>query len=176
MKSNKVEIKEKGKCSTALTSPISAKIDKRPSSSKFSFKPKMFAHLSDYVQEVDWDAVKKTLTLTIAETAEFDAFKWMMYIEYQNHEIQKSPFIDIDSNCAILEFFDNFDNVIAEFRMKNLILVSHECNLGSWCNTESLTYSIEVSYQYGDMVMPKKKLPQTNQEITDQEWKTDEAP
>lgn len=180
MKNNKVEIKEKGKCNTTLTSPITPKIDKRPSASKFTFKPKTFTHISESVNEIFWDAVKKTITLTIAETAEFDVYKWMMYIEYQNHEIQKSPFIDIDSNCAVMEFFDDFDNVIAELRMKNLALVSHECNMGSWCSAESLTYTIEVSYQYGDLVTPKKKL-MSKAEIddhlaTDEEWKTVEAP
>jgi hypothetical protein len=145
----------------------------RPSRN-FRFTPKMFKHLNDYVSNATWDYVEKTVTIIISETPKLEVVEWMAYIDKQYQDTQKSPFIDIDTNHALLAILDDENREIAVLKLCNLKVISHKVIFVKEQlpeNFKFMEHYIALSYQQADVIMPKEKC-----ESKDDEWQTVELP
>lgn len=175
----------------------------RPVCSNFELVPKSFPQLKAFFRSVKWNSVAKTLKILLYETPRFEAMKWIEYVSDQHDQMQKSPFVDTDSNVALLTFVDEYGNQVAEVRFKNLSLVSHKCDLYKEddsllhleCCVEDaenyddslfgfLVHRVILNYQYAEIITPESEsktpdlsvLIETDNKELDNEWQTVEAP
>lgn len=155
----------------------------RPNSTKFKFVPKNFAHLSEFVECINWNSSQKKLYLSTSETSKFEVMKWLEFVENQYNEIQKSPFVDLDTNAAVLTFFDSCDIEVATVRFKNIKLEDHNCTVskeGANLTYNYLRHSISLSYQYATVSVNLSRTDEKEDKETnsseDYEWQTIETP
>lgn len=148
-----------------------------PHCEHFKFKPKPFPHLTEFVQHITWNSARKQVTVQINETPLFEVYQWLTYVEDKSHEMEKSPFMDIDTNSATLHFFDACDVPIAEVRLKNLSLIDHSTNLWKAAfslESRQLSHSIVLGYQYAEFMTKVKEPVVENDDVAmDQEWQTE---
>lgn len=171
----------------------------RPLMSNFRFAPRSFGQVAEYVQDMRWDSVEKLLHLRISETEGFEIMKWLSYLDDQYHQYQKSPFVDIDTNVAVLDFLDRNEHKIATMRFKNLKVEKHFCDLAK-PDSESigfdsdvfLEHEVTISYQSVETVvhadqrkhnLTSPKIAQMTRQAdrmdsseSDDEWQTVKAP
>lgn len=149
----------------------------------------MFPQLKDHVLWINWDSHAKTLLMGIRETRKFEVVKWMSFVDNMHHEIQKSPFIDIDSNHAVLSFLDEDEREVASMKLKNLKVEGHSACLTKGSQSafgidnpgNALVHQIRLSYQYTELVVTADVPPVTDgyvdeAELKDGEWQTVEMP
>ena len=160
----------------------------RPSANDFKFSPKNFCHLSEFVDSVTWNTVQKKLTITLSETPKFEVMKWIDFMQNQYNEIQKSPFVDLDTNAALLTISDHCDHEIATIKLKNLKLEDHHCSLHkhivSDClgidKQDFLRHNVTITYQYAETVVHAEVVQDDDEDQNfhekDQEWQTVETP
>jgi len=153
----------------------------RPSSSRFKFLPKNFTQLAEFVEHITWLSAEKKFFLRIAETPRMEVLQWLEFVENQYVEIQKSPFVDLDTNAASLMILDDCDKEVATIKIKNLKLEEHHC---AWhklkadaVNNDTLMHDITVSYQYASTVIhATKEKDVLDKPDSDDEWQTMETP
>jgi hypothetical protein len=155
----------------------------KPSNNNFICRPRAFPQIGENVDALSWNSVAKTITISITETAEFEVYKWIKYIEEKSHEIQKSPFSDLDANCLVITFQDHAKKDIADIRFKNLSITNNECGLYKNTDVDGcdyLNYLITLSYQYDEFVLSQVKDPSIEfpepPEDADAEWQTVSTP
>jgi uncharacterized protein YrzB (UPF0473 family) len=147
----------------------------RPSRN-FKFIPKMFRHLNDYVSCATWDYVEKTVSVTISETPKLEVVEWMAYVDKQYHDTQMSPFIDVDTNHALLIIIDDEGREVATLKLCNLKVMSHKTVFVREQipdNFKFMEHYISLSYQQAEVIRPKEE-PMA--ECKDDEWQTVELP
>lgn len=147
-----------------------------PTCNKFVFKPKLFPQISEGVQSIKWDGLKKILKVSICETPKFEVYEWIKFIEEKNIEEQKSPFSNIGSNSVLLSFLDSNDANLANINFQDLSIIEHYCNFQKENNKKPLIQEITLSYKYTEFVLKKVNeesddLPKVNFN-TDEEWRT----
>lgn len=144
--------------------------------------PKLFPQLKHYVKRVAWDSSRKEVCIQIGETAQFEVVKWMNWVDKQHHEIEKSPFVDIDSNHAILTFMDDVGAEVATLKFKNLKVESHSCRLHSGDAKNMpvfVQHHIVLSYQEAELQVMADRDDSAfvnPNEHKDDEWQTVELP
>jgi hypothetical protein len=152
----------------------------KPCSERLHFTPKAFPQLKELVQSVVWDSVNRTLALRVSESREFDVVRWMQFVDAQHHEIQKSPFVDLDTNQATLAFLDDEGRELAKLVLNNLKVESHHCGLSNIAGGEArpnpLTHSVTVSYQTAELKLTNAAEDGPLGEGKDNEWQTVELP
>lgn len=148
----------------------------KPKVSAFRFSPRSFGQLNESVTRVKWNSVDKKLTLTVYETEEFDAAKWLKYLDEQHIEYQKSPFVDTDNSTIVIDLLDAHDHKLSTMRFKNLIVESHECNLNRDID-DFLKYEVVITYQHVEMVVHADRAIPENPDLEneDEEWQKVEA-
>lgn len=103
---------------------------KEPTGGNFKVVPRYAPYLSSSILTLDWNCVERTITLSVQETANFEAFNWFGTINKRLAESQKSSFVDLDLD-SILIFFQNEDGQdVAMLKLKALQLTSHSCIAG----------------------------------------------
>lgn len=137
---------------------------------------------------VRWNSVAKQLDVTMQETPTFDVVRWLKYLADQQHEIEKSPFVDMNTSAVLLTFKDEEGNDAATLRFKNLNVVKHECSLfkasttsyGVDSSAQALTHFVTLSYQFSELGVVEKAVEfNDDAEIEakeDKEWQTVETP
>lgn len=157
--------------------------NEKPSNNNFIFRPRAFPQIGENVEGLNWNSVNKTITVSIAETAQFEVYQWMKYVIEKSQEVQKSPFTNLDANCLTITFQDHSGKDIAEIRFKNLSITNHECGLYKKTDSEEsdyLNYLITLSYQYDEFVLSKTKEESKDfpapPDDADSEWQTVESP
>lgn len=136
---------------------------------------------------VRWNSVAKQLDVTVQETPNFDAIRWLKYLGDQQHEIEKSPFVDMNTSAVLLTFKDEEGNDAASVRFKNLQVVKHEVSLfkasstsyGVDVSAQTLTHFVTLSYQFSEFGVVERPVEFNDAEIEakeDKEWQTVETP
>lgn len=173
----------------AVNPPVQfCKAKTKPDARQFSFIAKAFTQLDESVVAVRWNSVAKQLDVTIQETPTFDAIRWLKYLADQQHEIEKSPFVDMNTSAVLLTFKDEEGNDAATVRFKNLQVVRHECSLfkasttsyGVDATAQSLTHFVTLSYQFSEFGVVEKQIEFKDdaeiESLEDKEWQTVETP
>ena len=132
----------------------------KPSSNKFGFIPKNFPQLNKHVIAMNWNSSKKTISVEIEETVDFDVIRWIEYLVNEYLSSQKSPFVDVDTSSLQIIFQDIHSEPTGYLRLKNLKLEDHNVTLsknedysefGIDEETEPKMYHImELSYQHSE--------------------------
>jgi hypothetical protein len=162
----------------------------KPTQSHFVFRPRVFPQLSNYVLNLNWNSVSKTIKVDFNETPNFEVYEWIKYIQEKSIEVQKSPFSDLDANCLSITFQDSKGKDVADVKFKNLSIADHNCSLVKASQEDSdnpttdfLVQTVVLGYQYTEFLLSKsredeifEKFPAPPQEAAaDQEWQTVEA-
>lgn len=117
---------------------------------KFVLMPNSFPHISNYVREVVWDAVSKTIEITVSETEKLDVVAWIQHIKKQQSEIKKGPFIDLNKDALVLEINDDSCKRLAQIVFKNIDISKHSCR---WLNiNQELLHKMVLTYQEIDII------------------------
>jgi hypothetical protein len=179
----KVTISFKGRSAAAPPIKFEKARNGRPSQSKFLFFPKCFNNLKDYVRYVKWDAHDKKLFTEIYETPKFEVYKWIEYMSKQSHDIQISPFVDVDTNICTLIFADHEGTPITTARFKNLTVIYHSCVLETddYDTGEGLAHELQLQYDSVEVVVHwDNEINQSDEDENDhekdREWQTVELP
>jgi hypothetical protein len=158
----------------------------KPSQSRFVFRPRVFPQLSNYVVNLNWNSVSRTIKVDFNETPNFEVYEWIKYIQEKSIEVQKSPFSDLDANCLSITFQDCKGKDIADIKFKNLSIADHNCSLVKESDDHAnnfLVQTVVLGYQYTEFLLSKsredeifEKFPAPPQEAAaDQEWQTVDA-
>ena len=162
--------------------------NQQPVVHKFVFSPKVLPHLKEFVEEVRWNSVKKSLTLIMTETPTFAAYRWFNGIN-ERADTLKDIDVDIDADVIYLSFLDKCDKEVARFKFKGICLADHECLLNNQDDVADafgievpserkiLAHALELTYSKVEQLdikgpddRPKyEKLPE---QAVDEEWKT----
>lgn len=156
----------------------------KPDARQFSFKPKAFQQLDEYVQSVKWNSVDKTIDVCLTENPDFDGYRWLQWLGEQFQELQKSPFVDTNSSAILLVFKDEEGNDAATVKFKNLEVAKHEVSMykgsttsyGTDTSAQALTHFITLRYQYAEFSVLEHKPECEVVELKDKEWQTVETP
>ena len=152
----------------------------KPCSNNFVFRPKVFSQISDNVQSITWNSFNKILHLQIYENSKCEVYQWLRYIKEISHEIEKSPFTNLDANCVVVTIQDHEGNDVADLRLKNVSLADHECTFVKSIEQESdLLHLITLSYQYEEFITrPSIDAIDSccKKQDSDEEWQTVETP
>ena len=150
----------------------------KPSSTRYVFCPNLFGKIQDSVLKIEWNIISYKVNLVIKETPKMDVYKWIKYTIKQNHDVEKSPFVNIDNNYALLEILDENEVKIVTIKFKNLSMKSHKCcfsKLHSSCTNNGhdfLSHELEFNYQEIEEIYQKEK---TEDIQTYDEWQTVET-
>lgn len=168
-----------------------------PVEANFVFVPKAFPQLKENVRWVRWDAAKKTVMLELTETPKFDVYRWVEYTNKQNHDLEKSPFVDIDINSATLTFLDGGKVPVATVKFKTLTIDHHACVLNAKQSypgevSESMSHELRFTYADSELTVHSTDQPEPHDickypgmagatykgqdELKDGEWQTVETP
>ena len=122
----------------------------KPSCTKYVFSPKAFYKIKDNVLKVEWNIALNSIKLIVKENAKFEVYKWIMYTIQQNHEREKSPFVDIDNNSATLVFLDENGVSVSTIKFLNLTLKEHKCQLSKIWSDSNYDVIHELEFIYND--------------------------
>jgi|GEM_PF-5725964 hypothetical protein len=120
--------------------------------SKFLFWPKIFPDLYLNILSVKWEECKNTLTLTMAETVEFNVLKWIKLIK-NSDEISRNPITDLEAHLAFLHFLNGENEKIATFKFRGFTLIEHLCEM-NYDLSDALEHKIVIKYSSSEFVMP----------------------
>jgi hypothetical protein len=138
--------------------------------------------LTKYTNKVKWDSVKKTLKIQIEETAGFEVYEWLQYVNRRHKEAQSGPFnIDLQEDAVELKSLSEQGNALATFRFKGISLEKHTCVFASQDTFSSgkgnLAHHIVLMYQNMELLESEEiEDPSVdNNELADEEWQTVET-
>ena len=150
MNSDKVKIKIDGSEETKIR-----QTKMNPVYDRFEFIPKYAPQLKSKINYVAWESVKRTLVLTIKETSHMEAYKWIKHIKESTEDSQKSTFVDLGQNCAILNIQSRSGDPITSIKFSTLILDKCHCVFHKEPDQgdNSLMYNLE-SVSYTHLTLP----------------------
>jgi hypothetical protein len=151
----------------------------RPESNNFRVTPKLFSQLKDYFHSFAFDLSHKMLTMVLFETPQFDVFRWIEYVQQQNHEAKKSPFFDLDNLSLTLTLLDCEGKEVGVMKFAHLCLEKHCCELINKEDAPYVQHQISISYGSVEVSLPKVEIKGdsiSSNELTDHEWQVIETP
>lgn len=151
----------------------------KPSNKNFVFRANAFHQITEYVQNINWSSVEKTVDVQVTETPRCDVYQWMNYLNQISNTLQNKPYSDLDANNIMITVQDESEKDIADLRLRNVKVIYHECIFDKNNeNVSDLCHLITLSYEFEEFVLRQslKDNQEPNVQETDDEWQTIETP